>query len=290
VLALRARKSSGVSGEIMPQSYTTGGLSVNRSGTLSCAVLVQQPLFSRSAATYNARMRVWRGLCFAMITASSVSASTLDVSALTSVVVHTGDTLVFHLLTSNFSGNAARLGLAQSPSQLDFALVSAPSDMPGEFAVSVESADQSVSEAFGELTFHSGFFQGSAYSGEVSILEGELSVPPLLATALLEGPFVVLALCNEGPDVRLGLDPYVLRQDLYAGVSGGPLSVGAVPYLVDLKGRANHPMLLGGVANGGAIAEVPEPGAGGLLLGGGVLLWAIQALRTRIFRRPAVRR
>ena len=273
----------------MPQSYTTGGLSVNRSGSLSCVVPVQQPLFSRSAATYNARMRVWRVLCFAMLTASSVSASTLDVSALTRVVVRTGDTLVFHLLTSNFSGNAARLGLAQSPSQLDFALVSAPSDVPGEFAVSVESADRSVSEAFGELTFHSAFFHGSAYSGEVSILEGELSVPPLLAAALFQGPFVVLALRNEGADVRLGLDPYVLRQDLYAGVSGGPLSVGAVPYLVDLEGRRSHPMFLPRVTNGAAMAEVPEPGAGGLLLGGGVLLWAILARRTRIFHRPAVR-
>jgi hypothetical protein len=235
-------------------------------------------------------MRVWRGLCFALLTASSVSASTLDISALTSVVVHTGDTLVFHLLTSNFSENAARLGLAQSPSQLDFALVSVPLGVPGEFAVTVESADRSVAESFGELTFHSGFFQGSAYSGEVSTLEGELSLPPLLSAALFEGPFMVLSLRNEGPDVRLGLDPYVLRQDLYAGVYGGPLSVGAVPYLVELKGRSGPSISLARVTNGAVMAEVPEPGTGGLLLGGGVLLCALLARRARMFSRLAVQR
>ena len=56
--ALRARKSSGVSGEIMPQSYTTEGLSVNRSEALSPAVPVQRPLFRRSAATYNPWMKL----------------------------------------------------------------------------------------------------------------------------------------------------------------------------------------------------------------------------------------
>ena len=235
-------------------------------------------------------MRWWRGLCFALLTASSVAATTIDVSADTGIVVRTGDALIFHLLTSGFSGNAARLDLPQSPSQVDFALVSAPLSMTGEFAVTLESADRSVSEAFGDLTFHSGFFHGSAYSGEVSTLQGDLFLPPLLSAALFDGLSVLLVLRNEGPDVRLGLAPYVLRQDLYAGLSGGPLSVGAVPYTVDLEARANHSVALARVANGASMAEVPEPVTGGLLLGGGVLLCALPTLRTRIFRRPAVRR
>ncbi len=123
------------------------------------------------------------------------------------------------------------------------------------------------------LTFHSGFFQGSAYSGEVSTLEGELPLPPLLSAALLEGPFIVLALRNEGPDVRLGLDPYVLRQDLYAGLSGGPLSVGAVP-VSGRSGRAGRPF----DASGASDERCGYGGGTGARDGGATFGWRSTAL------------
>ena len=183
----------------MPQSYTTEGLSVNRSEALSPAVPVQRPLFRRSAATYNPCMKRWLPIYLTLLAVSSLGASTLDVSADTSVLVHSGDTLVFHLLTSNFSGNAARLGVSRSPSQLDFTLVSAPGVGPVEFAATLESTAGSL--AFGDVIFHSGYFQGSGYSGEISTLQGRVELPPPLSETLFEASTtIVLALRNEGPD------------------------------------------------------------------------------------------
>jgi hypothetical protein len=209
-------------------------------------------------------MKRWLPIYLTLLAVSSLGASTLDVSADTSVLVHSGDTLVFHLLTSNFSGNAARLGVSRSPSQLDFTLVSAPGVGPVEFAATLESTAGSL--AFGDVIFHSGYFQGSGYSGEISTLQGRMELPPPLSETLFEASTtIVLALRNEGPDVRLGLAPYLLRQDLYASLSGGPLSVGAVPYLVDLESRTGLEQSISMVraASGASIADVPEPGSGG---------------------------
>jgi hypothetical protein len=213
------------------------------------------------------------------------------VSADTSVLVRSGDTLMFHLLTSSFSGNAARLGMSRSPSQLDFAVVSA-SGVSGEFAATLESADREVSLAVGELTFHSGYFQGNGYSGEISTLQGHVQLQPALSETLLEASSIVLTLRNEGPDVRLGLAPYFLRQNLYASLSGGSLSVGAVPYLVDLESRTgiDQAISLTRAVSGTPTADVPEPGTGGLLLGGGVLLLALPALLAGMSHRAAIRR
>ena len=237
-------------------------------------------------------MRRWWCLPFTLLAVSSLCAGTLDVSADTSVLVHTGDTLVFHLLTSNFSGNAARFSMSRSPSLLDFALVSAPGVVPGEFAATLESADREVAVSFGELTFHSGYFQGSVYSGEISTLQGHVQLPLMLSETLLGASSILLTLRNEGPDVSLGLTPYLLRQDLYASLSGGPISVGAVPYLVDLESRTglDQSITLARAGSSASIAAVPEPGTGGLLLGGGVLLFVLPALLAGMSRRAAVRR
>ena len=71
-------------------------------------------------------MRLRWGLYLAILAAPSIGAATIDVSAETSAVVHTGDTLVFHLLTWNFGVNAAAFGLPEYPTEVNFALVSAP--------------------------------------------------------------------------------------------------------------------------------------------------------------------
>ncbi len=232
-------------------------------------------------------MRLWRCVHIVLLAASSAGASTLDVGVDASVLVRTGDALVFRLLTSNFGVNAARLGVSQSPSQVDFALVSDGAAVGGEFAATLESADRSVSVGFGDLTFHPGIFQGSSYAGEAAMLEGDLPLSRPISGTLFAGPFVMLYLRNEGPDIRIGLAPYLLRQDLFASLSSGPLSVGAVPYTVDLEGRAERSIALARAA-GAAATEVPEPATRGLLLGGGVLLGAFLRLRSGRFRRPAI--
>ena len=185
-------------------------------------------------------MKLQLGLWLAILSAPSIGAATIDVSADTSAIVRTGDTLVFHLLTWNYAVDAAAFGLPLYPSEVSFALVSAPLGVDGVFAATLESADRGVSVAFGDLDFTPGYFQGSGYTGDVSTLQGRLSLSPLLSKVLFSSTSAVIALRNEGPEVEVGLAPYSLRQDLYASLSGGPLSVGAVTGSVDLEGRVNR--------------------------------------------------
>jgi hypothetical protein len=236
-------------------------------------------------------MRLRWVLYLAMAT-SVTNASTIDVSAQTSVVVHAGDTLVFQLLSWNFAVDAAAFDMPANPTGVNFALVSAPLGGAGEFAATLESSDRSVSVAFGDLTFGPSYFQGSGYEGEVSTLQGYLSVSPVLSGEIFNGSSAFIVLRNEGPDVTLGLAPYVLRQDLYSSLSGGPLSVGALPGLVDLESRANQARLinLGRAAGVEAGSQVPEPRSGGLLLGGGALLCVLSALLAHISRGRALPR
>jgi hypothetical protein len=229
------------------------------------------------------------GLYLAILSAPSIGAVTIDVSAHTSATVRTGDTLVFHLLTSNFGLNAATFGLPVYPSEVSFALVSAPLSGGGTFAATLESGDRGASLAFGNLTFGPAHFQGSGYTGDVSNLQGRLSLSPLQSEVLFGSTSAVIALRNNGPDLELGLVPYTLRQDLYTSLSVGPLSVGAVPGSVELEGRLLRP----GLNSFGAIdipadTPAPEPQSGGLFLLGGALLCGISVILPRIFRPAAV--
>src|SRR6185369_17918903 len=108
-------------------------------------------------------MKLQLALCLAILSGPSIGAATIDVSADNSAIVRTGDALVFHLLTWNYAVDAAALGLPLYPSEISFALVSAPLGVNGGFAATLESADRGVSIAFGDLNFTPGYFQGSRY-------------------------------------------------------------------------------------------------------------------------------
>ena len=232
-------------------------------------------------------MKLRWGLYLAILAAPVTGAATIDLSSKTSAVVHTGDTLVFHLLTSNFGVHAAAAGLPLDPTDVNFALATAPLSVAPGFSATLESADRSVAIAFGNLTFSTGYFQGSGYAGEVATLQGYLHLSPQLSEELLSGPSAVLALRNEGPDVTVGLAPYVLRQSMAASLSGGGLSVGAIPGLVDLESRViqGRLMNLETAPAPTAGSEVPEPESGGLFLVGGVVLFGLSVILARIARR-----
>jgi hypothetical protein len=237
-------------------------------------------------------MRLRRALYLAAVTVSLMGATTIDVSNQTGAVVHTGDSLVFQLLSWNFAVDAAAFGMPANPTEVNFALVSAPLGGAGEFAATLESADRSVSVAFGDLSFGPGYFQGSGYAGEVSTLQGYLSLSQVLSGEIFNGSAAFIVLRNEGPDVTLGLAAYVLRQDLYSSLSGGALSVGALPGSVDLETRANQARLMnfGAPAGMAAGSQVPEPRSGRLLLGGGALLCVLSAVLARLSRGRVVAR
>jgi hypothetical protein len=157
------------------------------------------------------------------------------------------------------------------------------------FAATLKSADRGVSLAFGDLTFAPGYFQGSGYTGDVSTIQGRLSLSRLQSEVLFSSTSAVITLRNNGPDVELGLAPYALRQDLYTSLSGGPLSVGAVPGSVDLEGRVNRAPLnsFGGISVA-ADTPAPEPQSSALFLLGGALLCGISVILPLIFRTAAI--
>jgi hypothetical protein len=227
-------------------------------------------------------------ICLAILAAPAMGASILDVSAETSIVVHAGDTLMFQLLTWNFGVNAARQNQPLYPTDVNFSLVSAPLSGPAGFAAALESADGKVAVALGDLTFGPGNLQSSGYTGAVSVLTGHLNMSLPDSERLFSASSVVIALRNEGPDVTLGLAPYLLRQDLYASLSGGPLSVGAIAGSVELE-SPDRPVNLqhfGQTVTFAADSQVPEPQTGGLLFGGGVLLCGLSAALARVSRGP----
>jgi hypothetical protein len=226
------------------------------------------------------------GFYLAILAALAMGATILDVSDETSTVVHTGDTLILQLLTWNFGVNAAGQDQPLYPTDVNFALVSAPLSGAAGFAATLESADGTVSLALGDLMFGPGNLQSSGYTGAVSVLKGHLHLSLLASTALFSASSVVIALQNEGPEVTVGLAPYLLRQSVYASLSGGSLSVGAIPGSVKLESQ-DIPVNLKnfrGAVTLAADSEVPEPHTGGLLFWGGVLLCGLSAVLARVSR------
>ena len=226
------------------------------------------------------------GICVAMLAAPAMGVTILDVSSETSLVVHTGDSLIFQLLTWNFGVNAARQNLSLYPTDLNFALVSAPLSGAAGFTASVESADGTVSMALDNLTFGLGNLQSSGYTGAVSMLQGHLNLSLPDSQQLFGASSILIDLLNEGPDVTIGLEPYLLRQDLFASLSAGPLSVGAIPGSVEQE-SPDKPLSskhFGGPATFAPDSEVPEPQTLALLFGGGALLCGLSAVLARVSR------
>jgi hypothetical protein len=208
-----------------------------------------------------------------ILSALPLTAGTIDVSAQVSALLNTGDALSFTVPSWNFGINAAHYGLPEYPTSVGFVFVMAAEDSLAQVEAVLVSGDGSVSASFGApLSFMPAMFQGSHYSGAVSVLEGSLQISETRSQQLFANSPAVLILLNTGPALTLGMPPYTLRQDLNVSLGGSGLGVGA---------------MLGGVSRMDASdppdppdpAEAPEPGSGLLLLGGGALLWALSRLR-----------
>ena len=199
-----------------------------------------------------------------------------DVSAQMSALLNTGDALWFTVPSGNFGINAAHYGLPEYPTSVGFVFVTAAEDSLAQFDAVLVSGDGSVSVSFGApLSFVPAMFQGSAYSGAVSVLEGSLQISETRSQQLFGSSPAVLTLLNTGPALTLGLPPYTLQQDLNVSLGGSGLGVGAP---------------LGGVAlmaDPPDAPDAPEPSSGVLLLGGGALLWALSRLRQSKLSRGA---
>ena len=195
-----------------------------------------------------------------LLAALPLAAGTVDVSTATSVFLHDGYSLTFGVADWNFAVNAARLGLPQDPTQVRFALVSAPLGAAGQFTGVLDSSDGSLSVPFSTpVGFISGSFQGAGYQGAVSVAQGSMSLSPAQSRQLFAGTGAFLTLYYSGPDITIGLAPYTLQQDMSVSLSGSGLSVGALPGGVILDPPENPG------------SPVPEPVSGLLLAAAGVL-------------------
>jgi hypothetical protein len=209
-----------------------------------------------------------------ILSALPLGAGTIDVSAQVSASLNTGDELSFTVPSWNFGIDAANYGIPEYPTSVGFVFVTAVEDSLAQFEAVLVSGDGSVSVSFGApVSFVPAMFQGSAYSGAVSVLEGSLQISETRSQQLFGSSPAVLILLNTGPALGLGLPPYTIQQDLNVSLGGGGLSVGAVVGGVTLD-PPDPP-------------DVPEPGSGLLLLGGGALLWALSRLRQSKLSRGA---
>jgi hypothetical protein len=229
----------------------------------------------------------WYGLAV-ILSVLPLGAGTIDVSTQFSALLNTGDQLSIAVPYWNFSIAAANFGLPVYPTQVGFTFVSVPQDSPGQFEAILQSGDGSVWVSFGEpLSFVPGMFQGAGYRGAVSVLDGSLQLSEALSQQLFGSSAAVLFLLNTGPAVTVGLPPYTLQRDINVSLGGGGLSVGA-----RLGGVALVEAPMGGFAMMDSLdapepSDVPEPGSGLLLLGGGALLWALARLHKSQLARGA---
>ena len=211
----------------------------------------------------------WCGLAV-ILSALPLAAGTIesDVSAQVSALLNTGDALWFTVPSWNFGIDAAHYGLPEYPTSVGFVFVTVAEDSLAQFEAVLVSGDGSVSVSFGApLSFVPALFQGSPYSGAVSVLEGSLQISETSSQQLFGSSPAVLILLNTGPALTLGMPPHTLQQDLNVSLGGSGLGVGAPLGGVALMADPPDP------------PDVPEPGSGLLLLGGGALLWALSRLR-----------
>jgi len=202
--------------------------------------------------------------------AARLPASTVDVSLQPTQLLQSGDSLTFLFTDSSFAQHAAALGMAPSPSQIFFNLISAPLGSGGQFTAGVESVDGSASALFpGPLGWTNGMVQTSEYDGPASVLMGNLMLSSTVSQEIFEGSEADLTLTYTGPDITVGLPGYSLKDDLRISLAGGGLTVGAMDYSVTLSG---------------GVVAAPEPDPVSMLVTTGVLLCAASGALKRFVR------
>lgn len=141
-----------------------------------------------------------------------------DVTSHTTQKMYPGDTLYF--LVSDLTMPVV--------DRVSFQFFSAPIDLSTQFEAALMSRDGSTSVEFSSPVLTAGVFSGSLYSGAVTVISGELSLPDGVSADIFQNKRATLMLRDLGPAVTVGLAPYTLTQDLSLTLGYGPVSAGAV--------------------------------------------------------------
>ena len=232
-------------------------------------------------------------LLLAILGPQALRATTIvDISDQVSLSLRTGDTLAFEIHSGSFEKNALAFGLPIYPTEINFALVSSPLLQPGSFSASLGSLDAGVSVDFaGPLGFHDASFSAGRLRGAVSTLQDYLELSPQLSQEIFEGGTAVLRLRYDGPDIMIGLEPYTLRQDLFASLAGGSMTAGGIVGSATLEAPASVRMAARGLLDTGGVARAPdspsvapEPCPTALFFAGGIVIFMLPAAMARISR------
>jgi hypothetical protein len=202
--------------------------------------------------------------------AGSIEPVPVDVSAAGSQLLNPTDRLLFTVLSSNYSKQAARWGFSSYPSSISFQFFSVPGPGAGEFSAWWQTPDGELLAGFpGTLSWSTGWIQTSAYTGPISVLHGSMSLSSIMA-AELAGNSAVLVLENKAGPMNVGLPPYTLGEDLLVSLSTGGFGTGGVVTRVQYLDPP---------------APAPEPSSGLILVAAGLTLCCISRAMNRISRR-----
>jgi hypothetical protein len=233
--------------------------------------------------------RLWLLVCVA---AASAFGSTIDISDLVEVTLHTGDELSFTVSDQNYKRNAGRFGAPAFATGVSFSLITASSTDQWSFTAELES--KRTAAVFSNVAIDGARVTGAAYTGPATSIHGSLQLAEEDSRAIFAGPAATLVLRNTGGDVTLGLNPNTLPRNLQVTLYGDGLQVGAVVTGVSLTRSGTQPAPPGAAfQEKGALLDprgpesVPEPSPASLLACAGVLL-ALSRFATR-FRRGAAR-
>lgn len=229
-------------------------------------------------------------VCFA---AASAFASTMDVSSMVEVTLHTGDELSFTVSDQNYKRNAGRFGAPAFATGVSFSLISALSTDPWSFTAELESNRSAA--AFSNVAVDSARITAASYAGQATSIHGSLQLAEEDSRAIFAGPAATLVLRNTGGDVTLGLNPNTLPRNLQVTLYGDGLQVGAIVAGVSLARNSNSPTapLAASLPDELALLDsrgpesVPEPSPASLLACAGLFL-ALSRVAKR-FRRGAGR-
>jgi hypothetical protein len=220
----------------------------------------------------------------ALLVAVSLHAATIDLATAASVRVNAQDTLSFELFTTSYSAAASQFGFSSGPGVFSFSLLTAQLTTGPTFSASLRSAESSTQVALGRnLDFTDGYFSSPGFQGAVSILQGQFHLDSQSSQQFFQSGYVWLDLTDLGGSLNLGLSPRLLRNDLFASFSGGPLSVGAPTGDVQLKEAAPsltpHSLALGVNA-----FAAPEPATYWMFATGAGLLFTLSHTRIKARR------
>jgi hypothetical protein len=231
-------------------------------------------------------MKLWIALAYSVAAlATTLSASTIDVSSNSSQLLQNGDSLEFLFSAASYANYATQMGTSPYPDSIDFVFSSLPVNTAGEFTVEIASFSGAASVSFAApLSWTVGYSQNSQYTGATSAIVGLLDLSDLESQSLFSSPYADLVLTYSGPTITVGNPGYTLPHDLTVSLLGDSMSIGAMVYTAGYESASStgsQYQVAGAPRVSNALSLAPEP-APRLLVIAGIALCAFAGILKRL--------